>query len=197
MTFLALSVALFVAAWASRDDEGAIFGWLGVASAFLTAGLVDLFGLLEGRRRRRLYDQRLVPVRLSVERHLRAVRRDLFASVSSMLPVHGDPGSWVDQLRKIDPRIDPAVTTPNIWPRMSIMARMALLHASILDEMVHLEALSAGGIHADKVAAINSAARAWLLMIEVLAGGTSNASGTSAQAVAMLEPLLAINIPAT
>ena len=195
--FLAAATAFFVLALSTLSDEGAAFGWAGVASGFLTAGLVDLFGLLEGRRQRLALERQLAPVRASMVQHLRAQRRDLYETLTTLLPVSGDPADWIAELSANDWPVMPNEPA-DIYPPQTKGARVAQLNLEMQRRQEHLEGLAAGGILTESIAAMSDIVLrgSWASIIGVLTvAGGSGMSGVAAMAAEMLEKLQLINMP--
>ncbi|MDO4058030.1 hypothetical protein QKG53_14500 [Clavibacter michiganensis] len=184
-------------ALASLADAGAALGWAGLASGFLTAGLVDLFGLLEGRRRRQDADRRLEPIRTGIINHLQLQRADLIDSVTVLYPLEGDPALWIAQLRANDwpaMKNEPA----RVFPPRSKGTRVAEMRRRMSERQLHVETLSASGIMTEEVSAMSAIVQrgGWAASLEALELVPSDGMrGMTASAADMLEQLLAIDLP--
>ncbi|PPF53918.1 hypothetical protein C5B94_09130 [Clavibacter michiganensis] len=197
VAFLAVAAALGALALSTLGDEGAALGWAGLASGFLTAGLVDFFGLLEGRRRRLEADQRLTPIRTAIVYHLNSQRQDLLETVQTLFPVEGDPTRWAQMLRTHD-WVVPAGAATDLYPPQPVAERLAPFRPAIRNRQEHLEALSASGILTAEVAAMSSVVLRgmWLGAIDALRHFPStDIRGVAPLAADMLDELLAIDLP--
>lgn len=152
--FLVASAAAFALTGLTASDGGMSLGWGGLAAGFFTAGLVDLLGVLEARRRRAETEQLLAPIRATVRAHLQAQRRDLLDTVSTLFEVEGEPETWAAQLKDPELIVD-GLAPARILPPRSKATRVAELRNSIWERQRHLEGLAAGGMRTAEVHALS------------------------------------------
>ncbi len=197
ISFLLAGVALLIVALLSLGNTGTAFGWGGFSSAFLTAGLVDLFGLLESRRRRLDVDRRLAPVQRVIIQHLQLQRRDLLDSVSVLFDLDGDPPSWLERLRS--DAVDMVPHEPaHVFPPQDRGARALVLLGQAQSRQARLEALSAHGLLTEQVAAMAELVdrgqwQAIVSALHAMQGLPMTGAGPSAAQV--VEALIALDIP--
>ncbi|MDB6425856.1 hypothetical protein [Curtobacterium sp. 20TX0008] len=197
IAFLLVGVALLIVALLSLRDSGTAFGWGGFSSGFLTAGLVDLFGLLESRRRRLDVDRRLAPVQRVIVQHLQLQRRDLLESVSVLFDLDGDPPSWLERLRNDEVDMVPHEPAP-IFPPQNRGARAFVLLTEAQERQARLEALSAHGLLTEQVAALAELVDRgqWRAVVSALyATPGLPMTGAGPSAAQVVEALIALEIP--
>lgn len=179
-----------------RVDAGTALGWVGVAAGFLAAGLVDLVSLVEAMRRTAELERSLAPVRATISRYLRMQVRDLQQTVETLLPVAGEPGTWPSQLRGNNAVIIPGEPAAVYPPQTKAIFVSGILR-EIRGRQEHLEALAAGGILTDKVAAVSDVVfhNPWMAVLGVLQNLPSpQMSGTADMAAEVIVATLELDL---
>jgi hypothetical protein len=196
VAFLLVSVALLIVALTSLDDSGAAFGWGGFSAGFLTAGLVDLFGLIESRRMRLRDHRNLAPVRQVIAQRLQLQQRDLVETVTVLFDLQGGPEEWLPTLR--DPAREMFPREPaEVFPPQNRGDRAADLLRQAKERQAHLEALSAGGLLTREVAAVSQVVNdgVWSRTVGALYAVPSAAlAGAGPAAADAVEAVLAVRI---